>query len=237
MATTATDTRRKQDSQGGFSSIQFGLGLVALGLALVQILGHVFHQNLLDWYRQDAEHARQLGASVPVALALGQDALDTRVALRRGESFEAMRDAHLARLALNPANGRYWSRYAVDLQRYRHQGDALEQAVARSLALYPQSIENAIEQSVIAAYNWSSASEATRQSWNAHLTLALSHPRLLGYHANRSGVAKPLCSIPRVHDELKDWCVRLPAYEAACHSANANADVRKWCQQAGFATP
>lgn len=237
MATTVTVTKRQRHHQSGFSTVQFGLGLLALGVALTQILGHVFHQNLLDWYRQDAAHARQLGASVPIVLALGEDALDTRVALRRGENFEAMRDAHLARLAMNPANGRYWSRYAVDLQRYRHQGDDLEQAVTRSLALYPRSIENAIEQSVIAAYNWPNASDTTREAWNEHLELALRYPRLLGYHANRSGVATPLCAIPRVHDELKDWCVRLPAYEAACRNADASADVRKWCHQAGFATP
>lgn len=237
MATTATVTSVQLRRQTGFSTIQFGLGLIALGLALAQILGHVFHQNLLDWHRQDPEQARHLGTSVPVVLALGEHALNTRVELRRSESFEAMREAHLTRLAMNPASGRYWSRYAVDLQRYRHHGDDFELAVRRSLALAPQSIENAIEQSVIAAYNWSYVSDATRASWTEHLKLALRYPRLLGFHANRSGVARPLCAIPQVRDELWDWCIRLPAYEAACSSTSASADVRNWCYKAGFVTP
>lgn len=237
MATTATATSPRSSAQAGFSSVKFALGLCALTVALTQLLGQVFHQNLLDWYRQDAAQARQLATSVPVFWDLGEKALDTRVELRRGENFEAMRQAHLMRLAMNPANARYWSRYAVDLQRYHHQGEALEQAVTRTLQLAPHSIETALEQSVIAAFNWRDVSEPTRQTWDRHLELALDQPKVLLYHANRSGVAQDLCQVPRANSALKDWCTRLPAYQAACRAATKNSDVYQWCARAGLLTP
>lgn len=237
MATTATATSPQSSVQAGFCSIRFALGLSALALALSQLLGQVFHQNLLDWHRQDASQARQLATSVPVFWNFGNKALDTRVVLRRGESFEAMRAAHLERLAMNPANARYWSRYAVDLQRHHHQGESLEQAVTRALQLAPHSIETALEQSVIAAFNWRDVSDPTRRAWEHHLDLALDRPKVLVYHANRSGVAQALCEVPRARENLQDWCSRLPAYQAACSATSKNPEVYQWCLRAGLLTP
>lgn len=222
--------------QRGFSAPLFSLGLAALTLAFLLTATQFASRNLSAWAVVDNPHARTLLArETPSVFLIMPSMLDAQIDVMRREGSAAdMRRAHLQRLSRAPANARYWSRYAIDLQRFGETGADLEHAVMRALALAPHSRVIALEQSVIAAYNWNRVSAELQASWRDAFQIALTKPRELAWLAIQSQVATPLCDILSTPHALEVWCTRLPAYRQACQSDQLTVEQQQWCRSMGL---
>lgn len=229
-------TVRSHGSQAGFSLGLFCLGLAAFGLALFQLAAQLGSQNLAAWAKTDNGQARSLlEKETPKAFLALPAILDAQVDVtRHGGSLQAMQQAQLARLSRAPANAHYWSRYAVDLQRYGETGPELEQAVNRALQLAPHSKAVALEQSIIAAYNWQHVSPTLQKIWLGAFKTALQRPKELAWLAINNHVADRMCELlPQAH-ALENWCTRLPAYRKACQSDQLTDTQQQWCRSVGL---
>lgn len=193
-------------------------------------------QNLVLWSETNNQHARQLlTQETPKLFLITPRGLDAQVDITRKDgSVEQMRSAQLARLSWTPADARFWSRFAIDLQRYGHTGETFEYAVSRALKLAPYSSAIALEQSIVAAYRWDKASTSLRDTWRVAFSTALRTPQTLVRMANQSHATEALCEHLTKPNSLESWCSRLPAYQQACRSDHLKERQAKWCNAMGF---
>lgn len=224
--------------RNGFSLPIFCLGLAALALSLFQLLALLGSNNLRQWIRYDEVKAENIyRTKVPKPFLKLPDYLDAHIALaRRLGPLSELNEAYQDQLAWMPANAHAWSRYAVGLQRFGQTDAQLEQVVQQSLKLAPNSKSIALEQSIIAAYNWSAASPELRQLWAQSFKTALQRPRELAYLANAGGVSNALCQHLTKPHPLEQWCLQLPAYQKACRSGKLTEDQQKWCGSVGISS-